>query len=117
MPMKPKKPCKHPGCPLLTTDAYCEFHARLHINDRPNANQRGYTSSWRKASKSFLQANPLCRHCERDGKLKKAEVVDHVIPHRGDKKLFWDQSNWQPLCTRCHNRKTRKEDQYPEYKF
>ncbi|WP_144469068.1 HNH endonuclease signature motif containing protein, partial [Bacillus pumilus] len=31
-------------------------------------------------------------------------------PHKGDKKLFWDSSNWQPLCASCHNRKTAKED-------
>jgi len=24
MPMKPKKPCRHPGCPKLTDGLYCE---------------------------------------------------------------------------------------------
>ena len=24
----------------------------------------------------------------------KAEVVDHIVPHRGDGKLFWDEGNW-----------------------
>jgi 5-methylcytosine-specific restriction protein A len=38
-------------------------------------------------------------------------VVDHIVPHRGDKKLFWDSSNWQALCDGqtgrgCHDRKT-----------
>jgi 5-methylcytosine-specific restriction endonuclease McrA len=33
-----------------------------------------------------------------------ATVVDHVVPHRGDQRLFWDERNWQPLCTRHHNR-------------
>jgi len=117
MPMKPKKPCKHPGCPLLTSESYCEFHARLHVNDRASARERGYDSNWRKASKQYLKVNPLCKHCEREGKLTKATVVDHIIPHRGDKVLFWDESNWQPLCKRCHDRKTRTEDQHPEYKF
>ncbi|MGM9590559.1 MAG: HNH endonuclease signature motif containing protein, partial [Faecousia sp.] len=40
------------------------------------------------------------------GRLTPATVVDHIIPHRGDRKLFWDESNWQPLCKDCHNRKT-----------
>ena len=38
--------------------------------------------------------------------LTPATVVDHVIPHRGDRKLFWDEQNWQPLCKECHDKKT-----------
>lgn len=30
-------------------------------------------------------------------------VVDHIIPHRGDKKLFWDPGNWQALSDDVHN--------------
>ena len=33
-------------------------------------------------------------------------VIDHIIPHRGDPILFWDRSNWQPLCKDCHDHKT-----------
>jgi 5-methylcytosine-specific restriction endonuclease McrA len=32
-----------------------------------------------------------------------ASTVDHIIQHRGDHVLFWNRSNWQPLCARCHN--------------
>ncbi|WP_233882799.1 HNH endonuclease [Brevibacillus laterosporus] len=39
-----------------------------------------------------------------------ATVVDHIVPHKGDKTLFWDRKNWQPLCEQCHNRKTARED-------
>lgn len=46
-----------------------------------------------------------------------ATVVDHIIPHRGDQKLFWDRGNWQPLCEHHHNVKTMTEDRYVEYKF
>ena len=52
-----------------------------------------------------------------EGRLVKATVVDHVTPHRGDKKLFWDESNWQALCKRCHDKKTMTEDRYKEYKY
>jgi 5-methylcytosine-specific restriction protein A len=37
-------------------------------------------------------------------------VVDHIIPHKGDKDLFWDSNNWQPLCKTCHDEKTARED-------
>lgn len=32
-----------------------------------------------------------------------AEVVDHIIPHRGDLDLFHDPENWQSLCKHCHD--------------
>jgi len=44
-----------------------------------------------------------CRSYER---LTPATVVDHIIPHRGDERLFWDETNWQPLCKQCHDKKT-----------
>ena len=52
-----------------------------------------------------------------EGRYVKATDVDHIVPHRGDKKLFWDESNWQALCHRHHSIKTRNEDQTPEYHF
>jgi len=36
--------------------------------------------------------------------------VDHIEAHKGDECLFWNQSNWQPLCKECHDGKTAKED-------
>ena len=37
-------------------------------------------------------------------------TVDHIIPHKGDRKLFWDKTNWQALCKPCHDAKTARED-------
>lgn len=65
---------------------------------RPNSTQRGYGGAWEKARKGFLAKHPFCRSCGRF-----ASVVDHIIPHRGDRRLFWDRNNWQPLCTPCHS--------------
>jgi 5-methylcytosine-specific restriction protein A len=39
-----------------------------------------------------------------------ATVVDHILPHRGDRVLFWDRSNWQALSKKCHDRKTAEHD-------
>ncbi len=58
----------------------------------------------------YLAKHPLCQSCMLQGKWIAATVVDHIKPHKGDKKLFWDSSNWQPLCASCHSRKTAKED-------
>jgi 5-methylcytosine-specific restriction protein A len=47
--------------------------------------------------------HPICNQCQREP----AAVLDHIVPHRGDRNLFWNQSNWQSLCKSCHDRKTR----------
>lgn len=105
MPYAPKRPCRYPGCAkVCDTGVYCEEHRRLFT--RESAAARGYGSQWQTARSRFLKQNPLCVQCRIDGKLTPATVVDHVVPHRGDKTLFWDQSNWQPLCATCHNKKT-----------
>ena len=115
MPRRPLKPCKHPGCPELTSGKYCEKHAKLY--KRENASSRGYNSKWRSARKRYLKVHPLCVRCKEQGKLTKATVVDHIVPHRGDPILFWDENNWQSLCKRCHDKKTMTEDRYKEYSY
>jgi 5-methylcytosine-specific restriction endonuclease McrA len=68
---------------------------------RPNATERGYDSKWQKESKAFL-ALPANRHCA-CGCGRNANVVDHIVPHKGDMRLFWNRKNWQPLNSHCHN--------------
>ena len=65
----------------------------------------------------IFQSHPLCAECRKQGRYTKATVVDHIVPHRGDQKLFWDRSNWQPLCKACHDRKTWREDNRPTYTY
>lgn len=113
MPVKPKKPCYYTGCTSLTTERYCTKHQNEinHIyNKRCRAFKKMYNSRWYKARKQFLLKHPLCEECKNEGVVIAAEVVDHVIPHKGDEKLFWDESNWQALCKHCHDKKTAKED-------
>jgi len=80
--------------------------------DRRKTSERGYGWKWQQARASFLSLpeNVLCRYCERKGRITPATVVDHITPHKGDQRLFWDRSNWQPLCKACHDRKTSTED-------
>lgn len=70
-------------------------------------NERGYTYRWQKARERFLAKHPLCKHCQAQGIVTAATDVDHVIPHRGNDALFWDESNWQSLCKSCHSVKTQ----------
>ncbi|WP_322925339.1 HNH endonuclease [Paenibacillus campi] len=112
MPLK--RMCQHRGCSEVIADGrYCERHqadARQYDQYRETAAQRGYGSQWRKAREGYLRKHPLCVHCRERGILKEATVVDHIIPHKGDKELFWERDNWQPLCETCHNVKTATED-------
>jgi 5-methylcytosine-specific restriction enzyme A len=71
-----------------------------HDRRRPTAARRGYNRAWREARADFLQRNPYCRH---DGCGRPASIVHHVIAHKGDDRLFWDRSNWLPVCKRCHD--------------
>ena len=108
MPKAPKRPCRYPGCPnLCDKGVYCSQHMQFSSDRmRGGAESRGYDARWRKARTAFLQRNPLCNECMKRGRITPATVVDHIIPHRGDRKLFWDEQNWQPLCKSCHDRKT-----------
>lgn len=109
MPVNPKRPCRYSGCPnLCVSGVYCEEHRKEWSHDalRGGAYARGYDARWRKARAHYLRQHPLCAECRQNGKLTPANVVDHIIPHRGDKAQFWDQKNWQPLCKRCHDQKT-----------
>jgi 5-methylcytosine-specific restriction protein A len=79
---------------------------------RPSAARRGYGPRWRRARAAFLAQHPLCAACQAQGRVVPATVVDHVVPHRGDQKLFWDEGNWAPACKPCHDAKTAREGRW-----
>lgn len=69
---------------------------------RPSARSRGYNVRWQHESRAFL-ALPENRLCA-CGCGRAANMVDHIKPHRGDMRLFWDRTNWQPMAASpCHN--------------
>lgn len=104
--------CGHLGCPAIIPgdQRFCPKHARAVEQRRGSAAQRGYDHIWRREREAELQAEPLCRECLKRGILTPATVRDHIIPHRGDKRLFYDPANRQSLCEPCHNRKRATED-------
>nr|WP_271529341.1 HNH endonuclease [Bradyrhizobium sp. CCBAU 25338] len=81
-----------------------EYDAR-----RPSAAARGYDGKWQRESKVFLSL-PQNRYCA-CGCGRVADVVDHKIPHRGNMRLFWDRSNWQPMAASpCHNARKQSHE-------
>lgn len=110
MPLKLLHPCNKSDCGVLVRTPYCPAHGKQRTNHGKSAANRArmpmYWSWWRRVRLVFLAQHPLCVACLDIGKTTEAEVVDHIIPHRGDKALFRDPDNWQSLCVPCHNRKT-----------
>lgn len=114
MPNAPKRTCSG-GCGALVDAGYCDAckaKQPASQEQRGTANARGYNYRWQKASKAWLRTHPFAvdifkRH---GGRIYRAEVVDHIIPHRGDMTKFWDPGNWQGLTKADHDRKTALED-------
>ena len=109
MPLKAARVC---GCGKIVpsnTICLCQQRRKAELDKRrPSASQRGYTNAWTKARASFLGSHPICAMCDQP-----ATVVDHIQPHRGNQSLFWNKSNWQPLCAHHHNSaKQRQERRY-----
>ncbi len=114
MPTRAKRACLEAGC-LGYAEAFgrCEAHAapiraRIQARDRSGEAGRGFyfTTRWKRLRAAVLRAEPLCRHCVAVNRPEPATDVDHVIRHAGDPWRFWAPGNLQPLCARCHARKT-----------
>ena len=83
---------------------------RRHDARRVSAARRGYGGKWRRERERFLRDHPLCEACAARGIVQEAELVDHIIPHKGDMKLFWKRWNWQALCKSCHDRDKQRAE-------
>lgn len=77
---------------------------------RGSSAERGYGHRWRVYRLGFLAEQPLCVRCLAAGQTTAANIVDHIEPHKGCERLFWDALNHQALCRTCHDRKTVMED-------
>ncbi len=85
---------------------------------RPTGPQRSLYQDpdWRRASAALLRERRWCEcgecleHERAGGARLPSGIVDHVVPHRGDPRLFWDRKNWRALARSCHSRKTARAD-------
>lgn len=103
MPLKAARVCVCGNIVASYATCICQQSRKAEADKRrPSASERGYDGKWQRESKAFL-ALPQNRYCA-CGCGRIADCVDHKIPHRGDMKLFWDRSNWQPMASSpCHS--------------
>src|SRR5262245_42191532 len=78
---------------------------------RPSSTARAYDWTWRKFSRAYLRAHPLCVYCKATGRLIPARHTDHIRaltgPYDPEK---YNPDNLAALCHSCHSRKTVRED-------
>lgn len=60
------------------------------------------TSRWKKLRLLQLAAEPFCDKCKAKGLTVPAQVVHHVVPHKGNLFLFYC-GKLQSLCKQCHD--------------
>lgn len=112
MANKPMRPCKKPGCSTLTSEGYCPEHKPKRAARRESAKWHDWYSLdiWTKDLRpAQLMRQPFCCSCQAVGIRRRATVVDHIVPHRGDWAMFIDPANHQSLCKNHHDRKTALE--------
>ena len=105
----------HTGCHALAIQgsSRCEQHTKSknQAAEQRRTRYTGYkTSRWQYMRLQQLQREPLCAICRANGDYVSATVADHIKPHKGDARLFYDADNLQSLCKQCHDRKTATED-------
>jgi len=100
----PKRPKQH------RPQGWKPYQPKEHDDRRGSAASRGYGSAWQRFRDRFLKEHPLCVYCMRERRITPATVVDHIVPHRGDMVIFWQQGNHQSLCTFHHNSVKRREE-------
>ena len=93
-----------------SADGDKEIKSRLYDQARYHDEHRVLyrTSTWARIRKVHLQGQPLCVECMKRSVITPATDVDHIVPHRGDRDLFFDSNNLQSLCKACHTAKTRR---------
>ena len=102
MPFKPPRVCRCGKVVPAGTVCTCQRQRKIEYDRRrPSSKDRGYDSKWRIKRAAFL-ARPENRYCA-CGCGRLADMIDHIISHKGDQRLFWNEANWQPMASSpCH---------------
>lgn len=82
-------------------------------NERERDHQRVAAEPWRKwyriarwqklRMKIFVRDLFICQMCRKIEPDTSQLICDHIEPHGGDERLFWNEDNLQCLCKACHD--------------
>lgn len=112
----PLASCAAPGCGELIpsgSGGRCAEHARAADEQRGNASDRGYDSTWNRFVQSLFggvfwsKYKGRCADCRRRFVERREVQWDHItaLKHGGAR---LSEANVQPLCRACHQRKTAR---------
>jgi len=114
MPTKPKT--HDPLPPYLRTKMEAQRavdqerrRKEYEANESRAADRRFYCSTRWKGFRDYLKSKAeyvFCVECRKEGSLVKATQLDHVKPRKQYPELAFSEENIQPLCGKCHRRKT-----------
>lgn len=89
---------------------------RISGHDQPrhdgSARDRGYDARWDALSAEYRRKHPFCEECERRGRIKLCDVVDHIIPAADMPNRRLDPENLASLCHDHHNGIKRRLEGY-----
>lgn len=75
---------------------------------------RFYGEEWNKYRRRYLHYNKHCYACGASSEHGARLHLDHLIVHRGNMELFWNETNIIPLCHHCHSVVTARFDRLDE---
>jgi len=61
------------------------------------------TPQWKRLRLLQLRKQPLCERCLERDVLQPACIAHHKVPHRGNRRLFFDPANLASSCKPCHD--------------
>jgi 5-methylcytosine-specific restriction protein A len=104
--------CSEPNCGQLVEGGRCQAHAsraaRLQHETYARVHRWYVSRRWHYLRLDVLRDEPFCRACRAQGLKVLTVDIDHIRKHDGDQSLFWDRTNLQGLCKRCHTVKTNR---------
>lgn len=62
------------------------------------------TKEWKQLRQAQLARCPYCQCPHHKGQQVKANVVDHIVPHKGNMRLFIKPDNLQSMTKQCHDK-------------
>lgn len=110
MPFGAKSPCRQAGCSgLVDRPGYCEDHKKQGWHTNKHRSKRMSARPWRRKRQIVIRSDKgLCRPCSKQGVMTVFNDVDHIVPvSKGGSNEI---ENLQCICTKCHNKKTAKEN-------